>query len=81
MLGGAVNKCWRVLTVLIQHLVTLVENEVFQVGEAKHLVSDEGIDTARGTDDDVRVSLLVLEDSDVFLDRSSAVEHTNLDIR
>lgn len=70
-----------ILTILIQHLVALIENEVLQVGEAKDLVTDEGIDTAGSSNDDVRVSVLVLQHSDVLLDRSSAVEDADLDVR
>lgn len=69
-----------VLTGLVQHLVTLVENEVLQVGEAEMPVTDERIDTSGCADDDVRVSILVAEKLNVFLDGCSTVKDTDLDV-
>jgi hypothetical protein len=45
------------------------------------LVADKGVETTRGGDDDVRVGLLVLENVDVVLNGSTAVEHRGLDVR
>jgi hypothetical protein len=68
-------------TNLVKHLVTLIEHKALDVAQAKVLVANEGVKTTRGGDDDVRVGLLVLEDVDVVLDGSTAVEHSSLDVR
>ena len=68
-------------TDLVEHLVTLVEDEALDVAEAELLVSDEGVQTTRSCDDDVRVSLLVGEELDVLLHGSTTVEDGGLDIR
>jgi hypothetical protein len=70
-----------VLTRLVKHLVTLVENKVLQVGEAEMPVTDERIDTSRCTNDDVRVRILVAEELDVLLNGCSTVEDTDLYVR
>ena len=68
-------------TNLVEHLVTLIEHKALDVAKAEVLVANEGVKTTRGGDDDVRVGLLVLEDVDVVLDGSTAVEHSGLDVR
>lgn len=68
-------------TRLIQHLVTLVENKVLQVGETEVPVTHERVDTTGCADDDVRVGVLVAKKLDVLLDWSSSVKDTNLNIR
>ena len=65
---------------LVQHLVALIEDEVLQAGETKVPVTDEGVDTSRGADDDVRVGILVTEELDVLRNWGSAVEDADLDI-
>ena len=45
------------------------------------LVANQSIETAGGADDDVGVSLLVLQDFSVLLDGGTAVENASLDIR
>lgn len=72
--------CYR-RTNLVEHLVALIEHKALDVAQAKVLVANEGVETTRGGDDDVRVGLLVLEDVDVVLDGSTAVEHSSLDVR
>jgi hypothetical protein len=69
-----------VLTRLVKHLVTLVENEVLQVGQAEMPVADERVDTSGCTDNDVRVGVLVAEELDVLLNGCSTVEDTDLNI-
>jgi hypothetical protein len=71
--------CGEQPTNLIEHLVALVQNEVVNVGEPKLLVADQGVQTARSPDNDVRVGVLVGEDFVVLLDRGAAVEHRRLD--
>lgn len=68
-------------TNLVEHLVTLIEHETLDVAQAKVLVANEGVKTARGGDDDVRVGLLVLENVDVVLDGGTTVEDRGLDVR
>jgi hypothetical protein len=68
------------LTRLVKHLVTLVENKVLQVGEAQVPVTDERIDTARSSDNDVGVGVLVAQELNVLLDGCTAVEDADLDI-
>lgn len=67
-----------VLTRLIEHLVTLIENKVLEVSKAHVLIADERIDTTGRSNDDVRMGVLVGEKFDVFLDRCTAVEDANL---
>jgi len=69
------------LTNLIEHLVTLIEHKALDVAQAKVLVTNEGVETTRGGDDDVRVGLLVRENVDVVLDGSTAIEHSGLHVR
>lgn len=68
-------------TDLIQHLVALIEHEDLRVTEPKVFVADERVKATRSRDDNVRVSILVLQDLDVFLHWRSAVEHRSLDLR
>lgn len=70
----------QVLTDLIKHLVALIEHEDADAAQAKVFVPDQSIKPTRSTDNDVRVSLLVLEDFGVLLDRCTAVEDTGLDV-
>lgn len=67
-------------TNLVEHLVTLIEDEALDVAETELLVSDEGVQTTRSCDDDVRVSLLVGEELDVLLHGGTTVEDGGLDV-
>jgi hypothetical protein len=69
-----------VRTWLIQHLVTLVEDEMLQVRKTQVPITHKRVNTTRGTDDDVRVCILVAEELDVFLNWSSTVEDADLHI-
>ena len=80
MLARVARDRGRLLTGLVQHLVALVEDEALDIAEAELLVSDEGVQTTRSCDDDVRVSLLVGEELDVLLHGSTTVEDGGLDI-
>lgn len=44
------------------------------------LVADEGVETTGSSDDDVRVSILVLQDLGILLDGSTTVEDAGLDV-
>lgn len=68
-------------TDLIKHLVALVEYEALDVAKAEVLVAYQGIQTTRCGDNDVRVSVLVLEEIDVVLNWSATVEDAGLDVR
>jgi hypothetical protein len=70
-----------VLTGLVQHLVTLVENKVLQVGEAEMPVADKRVDATGCSDNDVGVGVLVAEELNVLLDGCTAVEDADLYIR
>lgn len=70
----------RVPTNLVEHLVTLIEHENANAAQAEVLVAHEGVQAARGSDDDVRVSVLVLEELGVLLNGSAAVENAGLDV-
>lgn len=67
-------------TNLVEHLVTLIEDEALDVAEAELLVSDEGVQTTGSGDDDVRVSFLVGKELNVLLHGSTTVEDGGLDI-
>ena len=64
------------LTKLLQHLVTLVQDEMFQVLERKFLAPDKRQDPARSSHHDVRTvslqNLLVLRNS------KTTEKHSNL---
>ena len=80
MLGQVYCRYLTVLTRLVQHLVALVKDEVLKVGQAEMPVTDKSVDTTGGTNNDVRVSLLVAEQLNVLLDGCSTVEDTDLDV-
>lgn len=68
------------LTNLIEHLVALIQDEDTDATQAQELVANQSVKSARGTDNDVRVGLLVLEDLGILLDGSTTVEHASLDV-
>lgn len=68
------------LTDLVKHLVTLVKNEGLDVAQRQLLVTDQGVQTTGGGDDNVGVSLLVGEHLNILLDGSTTVEDGSLDI-
>lgn len=68
------------LTDLVKHLIALVQDEHADISETQVLVTDKSIETTRGADDDVGVSLLVLQELSVFLDGGTTVEHAGLDV-
>lgn len=65
-------------TNLIQHLVTLVKNECLDVTQRKLLVTDQGVETTRSSNDDVGERFLVRKDFNVLLNRSTSVEDCSL---
>lgn len=67
-------------TDLVEHLVTLIENEGLDVAKGQLLVTDERVETTGGGDDDVGVGLLVGQGLDVLLDRGTTVEDSSLDV-
>ena len=75
--------CWllvKELTRLVEHLVALVKDEDTDTAKAEGLVPDKSLEATRGTDNDVRASVLVLENLHVLLDGSSTVEDARLDV-
>lgn len=65
---------------LVEHLVTLVNNESLDVAETEVLVSDEGMKSTGSGDNHVRRGLLVLDQLNVLLDGGSSVENGGLDV-
>lgn len=70
-----------VLTGLIQHLITLIKNEMLEIAKLKLLITDEGVDPTRGSDDDMRVGILVRKDVNILLNRCSTVKDRDLQVR
>jgi len=65
---------------LVEHLVALVQDENTHTAETENLVTDQRIKTTRGSDDDMRASILALDDLYILLDRGAAIEDAGLDI-
>lgn len=53
---------------------------MLQVGKTKVLVTDKSVNSTWRSDDDVRMSLLVTEELNVLLHRSSSVEDADLNV-
>jgi hypothetical protein len=68
------------LTNLVKHLVTLIEDEGLDIAQGELLVTDQGVQTTGGGDNDVGVGLLVLEDLNVLLDGGTTEENIGLDV-
>lgn len=66
------------LTKLLQHFVTLIQDEVLDVLEVEGLVSAEGQDAAGGPDHDV--GAVVLHHLLVLLDADPTKEHCRLSV-
>lgn len=69
------------LTKLLEHFVTLIENEVLDVLSIQHLVPRESVETSRCGDNDVRALRLVTKKLRVLGDWGSSVEGADPDIR
>jgi hypothetical protein len=67
-------------TNLVEHLITLIEDENLAASKAQVLVADQGVQTTWGGHDNVRVGVLVLQDLGVLYDRGSSVEDSGLDL-
>lgn len=70
----------RSLTNGIQHLVTLIKDENLAATKSEVFVSDKSVETTGSGDDDVWVSLLVLQHLGILLNGSSTVEDAGLNI-
>ena len=66
------------LTQLLQHLVTLVQNKVFQILQTQLLALDQGEDAARSSNNNVRT--VVLQHLLVLGDGHASEEDSDLDI-
>jgi len=64
-----------------QHLVTLIQNEILDAVDPKILISNESIKSSRSRHNNMRTSLLILDQLDIFLDWSSAVKHRRSNFR
>ena len=67
-------------TDLVQHLIALIEHESLHASEPELFLSDQRVETARCSDDNMWVSLLILQHLLVLLDIGTAVEHSRLDL-
>jgi hypothetical protein len=65
---------------LIKHLVALVENEDLAAAKTKMLVSHKSVQSTGCGDDDMRMSVLILQDFGILLDRSTSVENRGLHV-
>jgi hypothetical protein len=68
------------LTNLVQHLVTLVKNEMTNASKPKLLVANKRIKPSGSCDNDVRMCILVVENLDILLDRRATVKDHGLDV-
>lgn len=68
------------LTNLVKHLVTLIEDKCLDVAQRKLLVTDQRIQTTGSSDNDVGVSILVGQKLDILLQRNTTEENGSLDI-
>lgn len=64
---------------MIKHLVAFVQNKALDAAETQLLLANQGVETTRSCNDDVRVRLLVLQDLLIFLDISASVEDLGAD--
>jgi hypothetical protein len=71
----------KILTNLVQHLVTLIKYEDLAATEAQELVPNQGVQSTRSGHNDVRMSIFVFENFGILLDRGSSVEHSGLHLR
>lgn len=69
----------RIVTNLVQHLVTLVKDEDFDAAETKLLLTDQRVQPTWGGHNDVGVGVFVRQSFDVLLHRRSAVKDRGLD--
>ena len=69
------------LTDLVQHLVALIQHESLNAAKSQLLLADQSIETARRSNNDVGMSLLVLQHLFVLLDIGAAVENRRLHFR
>lgn len=70
----------KILTNSVQHLVAFIENKDLDAAQSKVLVSHEGIQSTWSSNEDVRVSLLILQDLSILLNWGTSIEHCGLDI-
>jgi len=66
---------------LVEHLVTLVEDEARHAAQAELLVANQCVQSTRGRNNDVRVGVLVAEHLLVLLDVGTTVEDSGSDLR
>ena len=67
-------------TNLVKHLVALIEDKNLAASKAEVLFANEGVQATWGGDNDVWVSLWVLEDLGIGLDWGSSVEDSGLNL-
>ena len=64
-----------------QHLVTLIQNEILDAVDPKIFISNKSIKSSGSRHNNMRTSLLILDQLDIFLDWSSAVKHRRSNFR
>lgn len=67
-------------TDLVKHLVALIEDEDLAASKTEVLITNEGVQATWSGDNDMWVSLVVLEDLGIGLNWSSSVEDSGLDL-
>ena len=68
-------------TNLIQHFIAFIENEDFDISEAKLLLSDQSVQTSRSSDNDMRVGVLVGKGFDILLHWCASIKDCCLHFR
>ena len=69
------------LTDLIEHLITLIQNKCLDSPQPKVFVANQGVKPSGGADNDMGMSILVLQILDIFLHRRTAIENSRLNLR
>ena len=70
----------RLFTNLVKHLVAFIEDKDLAASESEMLVSYKGIQTTRSGDNDMRMGVLILEESGILLDWDTTVENSSSNI-
>jgi hypothetical protein len=69
------------LTDLVQHFIAFIEHEALDIAERQLLLANQSVESTWGSDNNVRVRLLVTKEFDVLLHGRASVEDGRLDIR
>lgn len=70
----------KILTNLLQHLVTLIDNESLDMAQRKLLLANQRVQTTGRTNHNIRERVFVRKRLDILLERSTTVEDGRLNI-